>query len=450
MLEQFKEKFATLNQRTKYVVYTVAGIVFVGVMGLALYHAKAKNQKPITPKDDKPQIIKLDGVTTDFSSSNELSALKENQLQVDDLAKEVGSLKSIIKDQQQAQKDQKASYEKKIAELHKNINDVRKEASKKPLPQIDQPKRQLSLNIVGRGGNTKAYENNQYSLGDATSPKGFGGDGAQISSFSFDFEASHKKINLFDNLHYAPTGTFVKAVMLNGADAAAGMTTQGNAQPVVFKLLENGYAPNGKRIPLKGCFVTAGITGDISSERGIIKLDRISCTKKDGSVLDIPVEGTAIDNGGKNGIRGIPVMRNGKVMMLSGLSGMLSGIGSTVAQASQTTSVSPLGATISTTGTDAIKSGFGQGMDNAFSKISQYYIDLANQYHPIVQVNAGSVVDLVFLGGFSLDANQSKPIGYHKPMQYNDHTEPKSASEQASEQVKMAQKAFSNFKLGKE
>ena len=450
--QTIKDKFSNLNQNTKYIIYGLSGLIVVGIVGLGIYHSKHKKTEQVPQTQTQPKAIKLDGVTTDFSSANEMSALKENQLQMSDLQKTLKNLQDTIKQQNQSNQNQKRNADQQIKELNKEISNLRKEQANRPKfqEQTESTKKQLQLNIVGRGNANQpnAYQNNQYALDGAQSPQSFTQPGSQIASFNFDFEASKEKINPFDHLHYAPTGTFVKAVMLNGADAAAGMTTQGNAQPVVFRLVDNAYAPNGKRIPLKGCFVTAGVTGDISSERGIIKLDRISCTKKDGSVLDIPVEGTAIDSGGKNGIRGIPVMRNGKVMMMSGLSGMLSGIGSTIAQASQTTSISPLGATVSATGADALKAGAGQGLNTAFAKISQFYIDLANQYHPAIQLNAGSQVDLIFLGGFSLDSNQSKPIGYHKPIEYNNQTEPKHEDSMVSNSIAKAKEAISQFKLG--
>ena len=71
-------------------------------------------------------------------------------------------------------------------------------------------------------------------------------------------------------------------------------------------------------------------------------------------------------------------------------------------QSATTQAISPLGVT------SAIKSGktleqsaYG-GANTALGKLADYYIKLADMYHPIVQVRAGSQVTVVFLKGFSL------------------------------------------------
>lgn len=45
----------------------------------------------------------------------------------------------------------------------------------------------------------------------------------------------------------------------------------------------------------------------------------------------------------------------------------------------------------------------GGATESVGSKLADYYIKLAELYHPIVEVNPGSVVNIVFLEGFPLD-----------------------------------------------
>lgn len=215
---------------------------------------------------------------------------------------------------------------------------------------------------------------------------------------------------------YVPAGTFVRAVLLGGADASAAAGSQGDTAPILFRLLDNGTEPNDKRSMLKNCVVTAQTYGDISSERGMVRLDRLSCNYPDGTVLDIPVYGTAYDIGGKDGIRGIKVLRNGPVLTMSFIAGLAQGFGQAF-QNAQTTQTPNLAGTTSTTvspSSSLAYAGFG-GASVAAQNLSNYYIQLANLYHPIIELNAGAQVDLVFTQGFSTNPNQTnkapKPLG---------------------------------------
>ncbi|MGC8170037.1 TrbI/VirB10 family protein, partial [Salmonella enterica] len=75
---------------------------------------------------------------------------------------------------------------------------------------------------------------------------------------------------------------------------------------------------------LTGCMVTAGAYGDISSERALIRTDRLSC-HKNGHVIDMPFKGH-VSFKGKNGIKGEPVMRNGKIIGWAFAAGAVDGI----------------------------------------------------------------------------------------------------------------------------
>ena len=46
--------------------------------------------------------------------------------------------------------------------------------------------------------------------------------------------------------------------------------------------------------------------------------------------------------------------------------------------------------------------GAASGASNALSMLAEYYIKRANQYHPVIQLNPGAVVDLMFLQPFNL------------------------------------------------
>ena len=199
-----------------------------------------------------------------------------------------------------------------------------------------------------------------------------------------------------------PAGTFARAVILGGADANASVNGQSNTSPILLRLLNNGTLPNGGHSPLKGCFVIAETYGDVSSERGEVRLKRLSCVRPDGKELDKSVEGTVFDVSGKEGIRGKVVMRNGPILLWAGMSGLFSGLGNGLQQAQSTQSVSPLGSTSTISTGNLLQYGAYSGANSALGKLSNYYIKRADQYHAIVEISAGNVVDVLFQSGFSL------------------------------------------------
>ncbi len=209
--------------------------------------------------------------------------------------------------------------------------------------------------------------------------------------------------------NYVPAGSFVTAVLTGAADANAGVNAQGDTAPITFRTIHDGILPNGKRSRLKGCFVTASVYGEISSNRGIARLNNLSCIfndkEKGEEILDIPVQGTAF-NFGRNGIRGTAVMRNGKIIQMAGISGLFTGLGETAKNASSTQVTAPSGVVSSVDPNQALLNMGGAALENVGSKMADYYIKLAEQYHPIIELNPGAVVNLVFLQGFPLDADK--------------------------------------------
>lgn len=202
---------------------------------------------------------------------------------------------------------------------------------------------------------------------------------------------------------FVPAGTFAEAIMLGAADASAGVQSQANPSPMLFRIIAEGTLPNHKKSHLKNCVVTAAVVGDISSERGQIRLERMSCTFPNGEIVEQSVEGTVFGMDAKNGVRGKPVWREGALLGRAAVAGTLSGLGSAIAETYTTNSISPLGSTQTVNNGDIFKFSAAQGASNAMEKLAEYNIKRAEQYHPIIQISAGQSVDVVFLKGFYLD-----------------------------------------------
>ncbi|CAK2971727.1 conjugal transfer pilus assembly protein TraB [Vibrio crassostreae] len=245
-------------------------------------------------------------------------------------------------------------------------------------------------------------ESFQYSNADKAS---FDDQGQAFDSFDFFWTASSESAYQRTVDNYVPSGTFVTAKITGGADANAGAFGQSDTAPIVFQTVHEGVLPNGEKSHLKGCTIIGSVYGDLSSSRGVARTHTLSCIR-DGHILDIPVQGTVF-NFGRNGIRGTSILRNGKIVQMAGIAGILTGLGETGAGLASTTSTSALGSTSSLNSEDVGLSLLGNATSEVGSKLSDYYIALAELYHPFIEINPGGIVNIVFTKGFPLDDEEA-------------------------------------------
>lgn len=366
-------ELARLAQKKTAALVLLAALALISI-GFVAVHGKAPAKKDVIK-----QTVKIDGsLDSQFTQEASQKALEEQQ-------KEIKELHGLISDISTKMDDVQNVLDAK------STDDV---SDGKPTVEELQARIGELENTLNKNTEGKLAEQN---LNDINSR------GIATTNFSYEEQNTQAKTAK----DYVPPGTFAKAVFLNGADTNAGVHGQTDTTPITLRLLDNGTLPNGQNSSLKGCFVTAAAYGDASSERGQIRLQRLSCIKPSGYILDAPVEGTINDMGGSDGIRGHVVMRNNKLIWNAGVAGVLSGIGSSMQQSLTTQSVSPLGATSMIQPNKTLQYGAFGGANTALGKLADYYIKLADMYHPIVQIHAGSQVNIVFLKGFSLSEGES-------------------------------------------
>lgn len=205
--------------------------------------------------------------------------------------------------------------------------------------------------------------------------------------------------------NYLPSGMFGQAVVLSGLDAPTGGQAQTNPHPVLLQLRDLAILPNKYRYDWKSCTVTGAGYGDISSERAYIRTESLSCVSKDGKVLDVAIKGYIAGEDGKAGMRGRLVSKQGQALANALLAGVVSGIGSGLEKSSTIQSISPLGATSTVKSGSEYQAGIGQGVGRALDKLSNYYIQLAEKMFPVIEVDAGRVVDVVLTKGVLVDVD---------------------------------------------
>ena len=202
---------------------------------------------------------------------------------------------------------------------------------------------------------------------------------------------------------YIPSGTFFRAILLGGLDApTGGESSTANPHPVLLRINNMAQLPNRFRQNFKECFVTGTGYGDLSSERAMIRTEQLSCVGTDGRAIDIAIKGYVAGEDGKTGVRGRLVSKQGSVLKNALIAGVLSGIGEGFSSAASVTNTSALGTVSSVSSGKQWQNALGSGAGNAFDKLAQYYIKLADKMFPVIEVDAGRQVDIVLIKGFQI------------------------------------------------
>ena len=198
--------------------------------------------------------------------------------------------------------------------------------------------------------------------------------------------------------------SFMEATLLSGLDAPTVDSAKGQPVPVLLRVKDLAVLPNRVKANLKGCFVIAEGHGSLADERAHLRLVTLSCIAKNGdAVIDQKVKGFVVDDDGKIGLRGIVVSKMGSVLARSMIAGFFGGIGQAVQASSTTTSISALGTTQTIQPSELLKAGVGGGIAQGASELQKFYLELARQSLPVVEVGATKNVTLVISEGVDLE-----------------------------------------------
>lgn len=397
MRDEMTQKSSDVKSR-QYLILGM-GVTITSMVGILLYLFMESGESKKTKQDT----LEITSFASPIENVNTQSIwieraqnqLKEQQRQTDELKQTVSQLKD---------EKSKVDGDLKYQALKEQVELLQKSLEEKKAPD--------TTAMVGG----QAYKSNVFS----------GVPGADVSQTPPDLVSGSEAVGIDnDELElkpsgkvrpnknadtFVPAGTFAEAIMLGAADASAGVNGSANPSPILFRIVAEGTLPNHQKSHLKDCVVTAAVVGDISSERGQIRIERMSCTFPNGEIVEQQVQGTVFGMDSKNGVRGNPVWREGALLGRAAIAGTLSGIGSGISQSYTTNSISPLGTTQTVSGGDIFKYGAAQGAANAMSKLADYNIRRAEQYHPVIQLSAGQPVDVVFLTGFYLDGRKNDEV----------------------------------------
>lgn len=198
-----------------------------------------------------------------------------------------------------------------------------------------------------------------------------------------------------------PTGSFMKGKLLNGIFAATGEKASANPYPMLVSIQDLSFLPNDVRQDWDGCFILGEGYGQLSSERVMGRAINISCinnsTKK---VMDLPMKGYFVGNDGYNGLRGEVVSKQGQFLLRTLAASFIEGVAMGFNNAASTVTMGESGTVTKTTDSissfnDGMKVGALGGAANAATKLADFYMKLAEDLFPGIEVEAGREATII-------------------------------------------------------
>jgi len=222
-------------------------------------------------------------------------------------------------------------------------------------------------------------------------------------------DSQDKKKEPGDRIYLPPS--FMAATLLSGLDAPTSDAAKGNPAPVFIRIKDLAVLPNRVKANLKGCFVIAEGHGNLATERAELRLVSLSCLdRRDHALIDQKIKGFVVDSDGKIGLKGTVVSKMGAAVARSLIAGFFGGIGDAFRQSATTQSISALGTTQIVDPNQVVRAGIGGGIATAATELQKFYLELARQSMPVIEVGATKSITLIVSEGVEL-AIKDVPMG---------------------------------------
>ena len=203
--------------------------------------------------------------------------------------------------------------------------------------------------------------------------------------------------------------SFMEANLLTGFDAATSGNGKTNPEPLLLRIQTPAVLPNDIKANLAGCFVIAEAVGRLDKERADVRLVSLSCLSNEGrAIIDTPVKGFVTDSDSKVGLAGRVVSRMGAATARTIVAGFFGGAGDMLKASATTQTVSPLGVTNTVDSTQVAKYAVGGGLSEGAQSLHDFYLSLAKQATPVIEVGATKHITVIVSEGKDLEIKEKK------------------------------------------
>jgi conjugal transfer pilus assembly protein TraB len=214
-----------------------------------------------------------------------------------------------------------------------------------------------------------------------------------------------------DDAVLVPAGSILRGVLLSGMDAPTGRQARRDPYPALVRIKHDAILPNRFRADVRECFLVAAGYGDLASERAYLRTEAITCIREDGGAIEVPLDAYAVGEDGKVGVRGRLVSKQGQVIGKAMLASFAEGF-------SQMFGRVPVPVVATTAGTtqpfqqafsgQAVQAGAVKGVGSALDRLANYFLDMAEEMFPVIEVDAGRGIEFVLNRGATLRLGQGR------------------------------------------
>lgn len=205
---------------------------------------------------------------------------------------------------------------------------------------------------------------------------------------------------------YFPAGTSSRALIMTGAYAPTGGNATQNAAPILFWVEDVSFLPNDVKGDIIGCLLLGNTIGNKTTQRGDVRLMTASCVNANtDEVIEETIHGYVLGEDGRNGIKGEMIVRSGDALNMALLADIAGGFGRQMQYQSMQTSQSALGTVTTIDPNKAMQTGAGYGLGRSAERLGNYYIRLAEEMQPVIDIGPGRTVHIIFTKGVNWDAN---------------------------------------------
>jgi conjugal transfer pilus assembly protein TraB len=409
-MKKLIELFRDLKSKDKSRLVKIAiGSVLVVIVFSAYQFTKVKDRQIPTRTDVKKNTLQFDKRTFEKTIYNKTRA------DVEELRNELLAFKKEMRDTlaekfQAAQKNQRYGEKKGMPDFLLNPPAPGKATGKvptrnlsiaTPLPVVE--KMQRNKNAAPE----KNYFQGHRVRGKSSSNKKNQPPVKQIAVFSNPQSTVAGSQDADDiEVHLPPS--FMEANLLNGVTAPATDVGRNNPIPMLIRVNNLAVLPNNVKSNTKGCFVVAEGYGSLADERVHARLLSLSCiNQKGGTVIDQAIKGFVVDTDGKEGMKGHVYAKFGQQIARVAIAGFLEGLGDAMSLGQQefTYGVNTGVRTGQFTDTDPetlAKAGIGQGIVNVAQDLQKFYLDLAEQSLPVIEVHPTKNITIVISEGVDI------------------------------------------------
>lgn len=199
-----------------------------------------------------------------------------------------------------------------------------------------------------------------------------------------------------------PAGSIMSGVLMSGIDAPAGPKASSAPIPSTARVQGEALLPNNRTVDLSDCFITMSTYGDLPSERVYGRTEEINCFSENGTLYSGEIKGYLTGEDSKVGVRGTVVQKTGSLIANTLLAGFGSGISKTMDR--------QLVPSINTTGNqqytgfdrNTLQSGLSMGVSDTLGDVAKYYLNLAEQIFPVIEISGGRNIEIILTGTLKL------------------------------------------------